>query len=131
MPILALNCRLQVEQVSVKESTGDLLVLALRSLRRVSFSFTDSRFFIVNCSFADETLIAGFRDRSMILHTCLQAIMKLPHQSSNTTYSVGSFGEVDKRHDLHSVLGISFVKIMYIVPLSFLNPHWLSAVSHF
>ena len=37
-PILALNCRLQVEQVNVMESAGGPLVLALRSLRFLSAS---------------------------------------------------------------------------------------------
>ena len=37
-PILALNCRLQVEQVNVMVSAGGPLVLALRSLRFLSAS---------------------------------------------------------------------------------------------
>ena len=48
-PILALNCRLQIEQVSVMESAGGPLVLALRSLRFLSASH------IIFCSFVDET----------------------------------------------------------------------------
>ena len=37
-PILALNCRLQVEQVSAMYSAGGPLVLPLRSLRFLSVS---------------------------------------------------------------------------------------------
>ena len=37
-PILALNCRIQVEQVGIMESAGGPLVLALRSLRFLSAS---------------------------------------------------------------------------------------------
>ena len=37
-PILALNCRLQVEQVNIMNSAGGPLVLALRSLRFLSAS---------------------------------------------------------------------------------------------
>ena len=37
-PILALNCRLQVEQINVVESAGGPLVLALGSLRFLSAS---------------------------------------------------------------------------------------------
>ena len=32
MPILALNCQLQVKQDNIKESAGDPLILTLRSL---------------------------------------------------------------------------------------------------
>ena len=38
MPILALNCRLQVEQVNVMDSAGGPLILALRSLSFLSAS---------------------------------------------------------------------------------------------
>ena len=37
-PILALNCRLQVEQVNIMNSAGGPLVLVLRSLRFLSAS---------------------------------------------------------------------------------------------
>ena len=51
-PILPLNCRLQVAQVNVMESAGGPLVFAFYAL---SFSFTDSLFFIECCSFVDGT----------------------------------------------------------------------------
>ena len=51
-PILALNCRLQVEQVNVMESAGGPLVLALRSLRFLSASQI-LFFFTESCSFVD------------------------------------------------------------------------------
>ena len=47
-------CRLQVEQVSIMESAGGPLVLALRSLRFLSASQI-LFFFIESCSFVDET----------------------------------------------------------------------------
>ena len=37
-PILALNCRLQIEQVNIMDSAGGPLVLALHSLRFLSAS---------------------------------------------------------------------------------------------
>ena len=37
-PILPLNCRLQVEQVSVKESAGDPLVLACSLCHTLHYS---------------------------------------------------------------------------------------------
>ena len=52
--ILALNCRLQVEQVNVQEFAGDPLVLALRSLHFL-LKLKDSLFFIMDCSFVGET----------------------------------------------------------------------------
>ena len=55
-PILALNCRLQLELVMVMGSADGPLVLALLSLRFArSFSFTDSLSFLESCSFVDET----------------------------------------------------------------------------
>ena len=53
-PILALNCRLQKEQVNIMDSAGGPLVLALRSLRFLSASQI-LFFFIESCSFVDET----------------------------------------------------------------------------
>ena len=52
-PILALNCRLQIEQVIVMESGGGPLVLALRSLRFLSAS--QILFFLEIRPFVDET----------------------------------------------------------------------------
>ena len=51
---MAINCRLQVEQVNVMESAGGPLVLALPSLRFLSPSQI-LFFFIESCSFVDET----------------------------------------------------------------------------
>ena len=44
---ICLNCRLQVENVSVKESAGSLLVLAWLSLRFLSFN--SKVFYITTC----------------------------------------------------------------------------------
>ena len=54
-PILALNCRLQVEQVNVMESADGPFVFAKVAFSVLSFSFTDSLFFIKCYSFVDET----------------------------------------------------------------------------
>ena len=53
-PILALNCRLQVEQVNIMDSAGGPLVLALCSLRFLS-ALQILFFFIESYSFVDET----------------------------------------------------------------------------
>ena len=56
-PILALSCRLQVEQVNVMESAGGPLVMALRSLR--FFQLHRLSFFTESCSFVDETTLVA------------------------------------------------------------------------